>query len=105
VAGLAQQAGLQAGLPPAEVTLLYRGALVHDIGRVTVPLRVWAKRRPLRLGEREQVRLHAYHSERVLDVADALRPLARLAGSHGEGCDGSGYPRARRGATPPPTPP
>jgi len=98
VAGLARQAGLLAGLPPAEVTLLYRAALVHDIGRVTVPFRVWAKRGPLSRGEREQVRLHAYHSERVLDVADALRPLAGLAGSHGERCDGSGYHRGSRAA-------
>jgi HD-GYP domain-containing protein (c-di-GMP phosphodiesterase class II) len=44
------------------------------------------------------VRLHAYHSERVLDVADGLRPLARLAGSHGERCDGSGYHRGSRAA-------
>ena len=35
------------------------------------------------------MRLHAYHSERVLDACPALRPLARLAGSHGERCDGS----------------
>jgi HD-GYP domain-containing protein (c-di-GMP phosphodiesterase class II) len=98
VAGLARQAGLLAGLPPAEVTLLYRAALVHDIGRVTVPFRVWAKPGPLSRGEREQVRLHAYYSERVLDVADALQPLARLAGSHGERCDGSGYHRGSRAA-------
>jgi DNA-binding CsgD family transcriptional regulator len=42
------------------------------------------------------VRLHAYHSERVLDIAPGLRPLARLAGSHGERCDGSGYHRGSR---------
>jgi DNA-binding CsgD family transcriptional regulator len=42
------------------------------------------------------VRLHAYHSERVLDVAPGLRPLARLAGSHGERYDGSGYHRGSR---------
>jgi HD-GYP domain-containing protein (c-di-GMP phosphodiesterase class II) len=72
---------------------LRRAALVHDLGRVAVPARVWAKPGPLTRGEREQVRLHAYHSERVLDVAPALRPLARLAGSHGERCDGSGYHR------------
>jgi DNA-binding NarL/FixJ family response regulator len=32
-------------------------------------------------------------SERVLQVCAGLRPLARLAGSHGERCDGSGYHR------------
>jgi HD-GYP domain-containing protein (c-di-GMP phosphodiesterase class II) len=69
---------------------------VHDIGRVAVPVSVWTKPGPLNRDEREQVRLHAYHSERVLDAAAGLRPLARLAGSHGERCDGSGYHRGSR---------
>ena len=96
VAGLAAKSAVQAGLAPADVLLLRRAALVHDIGRVAVPVSVWAKPGPLTRDEREQVRLHAYHSERVLDAAAGLRPLARLAGSHGERCDGSGYHRASR---------
>ena len=98
VAGLAGHAGMLAGLPAGEVDLLRRAALVHDIGRVTVPFRVWAKPGPLSRDESEQVRLHTYHSERVLDAAKGLRPLARLAGSHGERFDGSGYHRGSRGA-------
>ena len=93
VASLAGQAGEAAGLAAPEVVTLRRAALVHDIGRVAVPARVWAKPGPLTRAEQEQVRLHAYHSERVLDACLALRPLARLAGSHGERCDGSGYHR------------
>jgi DNA-binding CsgD family transcriptional regulator len=85
-----------AGLAAAEVVALRRAALVHDIGRVAVPVSVWAKPGPLTRDEHEQVRLHAYHSERVLDACPALRPLARLAGSHGERCDGSGYHRGSR---------
>lgn len=96
VAALAEAGATAAGLGDAEATRLRRAALVHDLGRVAVPARVWAKPGPLTRGEREQVRLHAYHSERVLDVAPALRPLARLAGSHGERCDGSGYHRGSR---------
>src|SRR5262249_7197391 len=102
VADLAAQAAAVAGLPAADEVLLRPAALVHDIGRVTVPFSVWAKPGPLTRGEREQVRLHAYHSERVLDAADGLRPLARLAGSHGERCDGSGYHRGSRAADLPP---
>jgi HD-GYP domain-containing protein (c-di-GMP phosphodiesterase class II) len=98
VAGLAGRAGVTAGLPARDVGLLRRAALVHDIGRVTVPVRVWAKPGPLTRHESEQVRLHAYHSERVLDASDGLRGLARLAGSHGERCDGSGYHRGSRTA-------
>ena len=93
VAALAEEAAVVAGLPTADVLLVRRAALVHDIGRVAVPVGVWAKPGPLNRDEREQVRLHAYHTERVLAVAPGLRPLARLAGSHGERCDGSGYHR------------
>ena len=96
VARLADQAAVLAGLDPADIALVRRAALVHDIGRVAVPVSVWAKPGALTRGEREQVRLHAYHSERVLDIAPGLRPLARLAGSHGERGDGSGYHRGSR---------
>jgi HD-GYP domain-containing protein (c-di-GMP phosphodiesterase class II)/DNA-binding CsgD family transcriptional regulator len=96
VAGLAERAAAVAGLPEADRVLLRRAGLVHDIGRVAVPVNVWAKPGPLNRDEREQVRLHAYHTERVLDAAAGLRPLARLAGSHGERCDGSGYHRGSR---------
>jgi HD-GYP domain-containing protein (c-di-GMP phosphodiesterase class II) len=93
VAALAEEAAVVAGLATADVLLVRRAGLVHDIGRVAVPVGIWAKPGPLTRDEREQVRLHAYHTERVLDVAPGLRPLARLAGSHGERCDGSGYHR------------
>lgn len=93
VARLAGDAAQVAGLSAGDVLLLRRAALVHDIGRVAVPVSVWAKPGPLNRDEREKVRLHAYHTERVLDAAAGLRPLARLAGSHGERADGSGYHR------------
>ena len=96
VARLAGRAAAVAGLPAADITLLRQSALVHDIGRVAVPVHAWGSPGPLSRDQREQVRLHAYHSERVLDVSDGLRPLARLAGAHGERYDGSGYHRGSR---------
>jgi DNA-binding CsgD family transcriptional regulator len=96
VAQLAEESAVVAGLAAPDVLLLRWAGLVHDLGRVAVPVNVWTKPGPLTRGEHEQVRLHAYHSERVLDVAAGLRPLARLAGSHGERCDGSGYHRGSR---------
>ncbi len=74
VADLAERAAGVAGLPAAEVVALRRAALVHDIGRVAVPVSVWAKPGPLSRGELEQVRLHAYHSERLL----ARRAVGRV---------------------------
>jgi HD-GYP domain-containing protein (c-di-GMP phosphodiesterase class II) len=96
VAQLAEEAAVVAGLAAADVVLVRRAGLVHDIGRVAVPVGVWGKPGPLTRDEREQVRLHAYHSERVLEAVPGLQSLARLAGSHGERCDGSGYHRGSR---------
>ncbi len=97
VADLAESAALAAGLSEPEVRQLRHAALVHDIGRVAVPVGVWAKPTRLTRDESERVRLHAYHTERVLDVVPSLRPLARLAGAHGERYDGSGYHRGSKG--------
>jgi len=102
VARLAEAAGLAAGLTEPEVRQLRHAALLHDIGRVTVPFSVWAKPGRLTQDDWERVRLHAYHSERVLTVAAGLRPLASLAGAHGERRDGSGYHRGSRDEELPP---
>ena len=67
---------------------------------------------PLSADEWERVRLHAYHSERVLARSEFLAALAPVAGAHHERLDGSGYHRAAVGAelalpracSPPPTP-
>lgn len=68
--------------------------LLHDVGRVAVPSVVWDKPGPLS-AHWEQVRLHAYHSQRTLVGSERLVPLAPLGPHHDRG-DGSGY---RRGCT------
>jgi HD-GYP domain-containing protein (c-di-GMP phosphodiesterase class II)/DNA-binding CsgD family transcriptional regulator len=93
VAALAEQAGATLGLGADACTALRTAGLVHDIGRVAVSNLVWDKRGELTASEWEQVRLHAYHGERILARSAALRPLAELAGMHHERADGSGYHR------------
>ena len=85
----ARRSRAEAGDPQA----LRRAAFVHDIGRVAVPVRVWQKPGPLTSGERERVRLHAYHSERVLCRSPFLAALTPVATAHHERLDGSGYHR------------
>ncbi len=93
VAELAAAAGECIGMQPAEVVALRRAALVHDVGRVAVPNRIWERPGPLNWTDQESVRLHAYHSERVLAGSGPLASLAPLAGMHHERLDGSGYHR------------
>ena len=52
--------------------MLRVGALAHDLGRVAVSAAVWDKPGPLNDSEWEKVRLHPYHSERLLARAPAL---------------------------------
>jgi HD-GYP domain-containing protein (c-di-GMP phosphodiesterase class II) len=66
---------------------------VHDVGRVAVSSSIWDKPGALSTGEWELVRLHAYHSERVLAGSPTLTRLAPLVGRHHERLDGSGYHR------------
>lgn len=93
VARLAADAATRCGLAPAEVTAVRRSSLVHDIGRVAVPSRIWQKPGRLTPDEWERVRLHAYHSERILCHSRFLAALAPVATAHHERLDGGGYHR------------
>jgi HD-GYP domain-containing protein (c-di-GMP phosphodiesterase class II) len=93
VADLAAAATRCCRLDAASEITMRRAALVHDLGRVAVHPRIWQKAGPLTADEWEQVRLHPYHTERVLSRSPFLSALAPLAGAHHERLDGSGYHR------------
>jgi HD-GYP domain-containing protein (c-di-GMP phosphodiesterase class II) len=96
VAELATAAAQRCGFSAADKVAIRRGALVHDVGRVAVPARIWQKAAPLTPDEWERVRLHAYHTDRVLWRSAFLAAFAPVATSHHERLDGAGY---HRGAT------
>jgi HD-GYP domain-containing protein (c-di-GMP phosphodiesterase class II)/DNA-binding CsgD family transcriptional regulator len=77
-------------------TLLLAG-LLHDLGRVAVPNGIWDRAASLGPAQWERVRLHAYYTERILARTPAFAHLARLAGSHHEHLDGTGYHRGIAG--------
>jgi HD-GYP domain-containing protein (c-di-GMP phosphodiesterase class II) len=103
VAELTVAAAQLCRLEAADLVQVRRGALVHDLGRVAVPVRIWQKAAPLTPDDWERVRLHAYHSERVLARSRFLAAVAPVASFHHERLDGSGYHRGTAAAeiTPP----
>ncbi len=81
------------GMTQQTATDLRRAALVHDLGRVGISAGTWMRPGALSVADWEAVRLHAYYTERILGRCGQLAGLARLAGSHHERLDGSGYHR------------
>jgi HD-GYP domain-containing protein (c-di-GMP phosphodiesterase class II) len=94
VASLAEEAGRHAGLDDAGCDDLRRAGLVHDLGRVAVENGIWDKPGPLATSQWEQVRLHAYYTERILHRCRSLASIVEPASSHHERVDGSGYHRS-----------
>jgi DNA-binding CsgD family transcriptional regulator len=98
VARLAEAAAVDCRLDPAAIRVTRRAGLVHDIGRVAIGAAVWERRGPLTVDDWEQVRLHPYHTERVLCRSPFLAAYAPTAGAHHERLDASGYHRGAAGA-------
>lgn len=98
VAELAATAAARCRLDAAQESTIRRAALVHDLGRVAVDPATWQKPGPLTADEWEHVRLHPYHTERVLSRSSFLAHLAPVAGAHHERLDRSGYHRGAAGA-------
>lgn len=98
VARLARAAGQSLRLDSVGLMRLEVAGFLHDLGRNAISNAVWEKRGPLTSADWEQVRLHPYHSERILSRSPLLEPLAPLVGMHHERIDGSGYYRGCSGA-------
>jgi HD-GYP domain-containing protein (c-di-GMP phosphodiesterase class II) len=85
-------------VPVHQVTTIRRAALMHDVGLAAVPSYTLARpREKLTQAEREQLRLHPYHAERILARVPALESAAPLVAAHHERMDGKGYYRGLAG--------
>lgn len=93
VAQLTQSAAGLAGFDETGQKRIRHAAMLHDVGRVAIHPRIWQKPGPLSAHEWEKVRLHPYHTGRVLAPSTPLQGLAEVACCHHENTDGSGYYR------------
>jgi putative two-component system response regulator len=97
VGEIAFRVGQEAGLPPAECDALQMAGLLHDIGKVGIPVSVWNKPGALTPEEFDSVRAHPGEGEvlcRPLKTVASVLPFIR---HHHERFDGGGYPDRLRG--------
>jgi len=92
VADLAQRIAESMGLMPDKVKSVCLGALVHDIGKVAVPLEILNFPGSLSAHQYELVKIHPRAGYDIIMEASLPWPVADVALQHQERMDGSGYP-------------
>lgn len=97
VAAYAVLLGLRSELGEDELETLYRGALLHDIGKIGIPDAVLLKPDTLSDTEWRVMRTHAEIGGNVLRSIGFLRSASDVPLSHHEAWNGSGYPAGLEG--------
>jgi HD-GYP domain-containing protein (c-di-GMP phosphodiesterase class II) len=85
------------GASEEEIENMYRGALLHDIGKISIPDSVLLKEGPLSEDEWKVMKTHPTTAYEVLSQVEYLRPSLDIPYCHHERWDGSGYPRGLKG--------
>jgi len=80
-----------------DVVNIYRGVLLHDIGKMGVPDQILRKTGPLTDNEWIEMRKHPQYAFDLLSPIPYLRPALDIPYCHHEHWDGSGYPRGLKG--------
>jgi putative nucleotidyltransferase with HDIG domain len=97
VSRLAGALAAKLGLSDEECRRVELGALLHDVGKLSVPDRILTKPGPLNELEWAAMRRHAAFGERLLAHILDLPDVLAVVRSHHERWDGRGYPDATRG--------
>ncbi|MBW2038229.1 MAG: PAS domain S-box protein [Deltaproteobacteria bacterium] len=97
VARLATAMARMMGFPEEEVTGIYISGILHDIGKMAVPVEILVK--PGRLTELEMtmIRMHPQEGYDILKEIDFPWPVSQITLQHHERMDGSGYPQGLKG--------
>lgn len=90
--------GRHLGLTEGELKTLGLGALLHDIGKMRVPVEIINKSSKLEPAEAGMMRKHPEYGKAMLAESDSIPEQARdIVYSHHERIDGSGYPLGLKG--------
>ena len=98
VALRAVQVGEELGLTGGRLRALATGALVHDIGKLSVPDEILQKPGPLTDEEFDVVKRHPEWGDRMLVDLGFGEEVRHLVRTHHERLDGTGYPYGAEGS-------
>ncbi len=87
----------RAGFPPALLPSLEQGALLHDIGKISVADAILLKPAKLTPEEWIEMRKHPTAGDEMLKRVPFLHPASAIVRHHHERFDGTGYPDSLKG--------
>jgi diguanylate cyclase (GGDEF)-like protein len=97
IATLATGMALQMGLPQDEIERIRIASLLHDLGKLAVPLEILDKRSSLSDHEWQTIGEHPRIGQVILEQASSLREAVPTVLHHHERFNGGGYPHGLRG--------
>jgi response regulator RpfG family c-di-GMP phosphodiesterase len=97
IATLATGMALQMGLSQEEIERIRIASLLHDLGKLAVPLEILDKRSALSDNEWQAIGEHPRIGQVILEQASSLREAVPTVLHHHEHFNGSGYPHGLRG--------
>jgi putative nucleotidyltransferase with HDIG domain len=97
VAQLARAMAIEIGISDEQVQGIYFAGLIHDIGKLAVPIEILVK--PGKISELETliIQTHPAAGWEILKDISFPWPIAQIALQHHERMDGSGYPAGLTG--------
>lgn len=97
VAALAQAIATEMGMSDANISGLYLAALIHDLGKISVPAEILNRPGELNPIEFELVKKHPQTGYDIIKDIQFPLPIAQMVLQHHERLDGSGYPQQLTG--------
>ena len=97
VASYAVAVAQRMGVTGAGLTDIYRGALLHDVGKIGIPDAILRKPGKLTAAEWHEMRKHPEIGARMLEGIRFLQGAVSIVLCHQERWDGKGYPQRLQG--------
>ncbi len=97
VAELAVKIGQELGLDESELQGIRLGALIHDIGKISVPAEILSRPGKLEPEMFSIIKTHPQSGYEIISGIEFPWPLAEMVLQHHERLDGSGYPQGLKG--------
>ena len=97
VAEIAYAIGEEMGWPESRLQGLRMAAMVHDIGKISIPIEILTKPAKLSQEEYSLIKGHPETGYAILKDIPFTWPIAEIVRQHHEKLDGSGYPLGLKG--------